>query len=70
MTVSRTVDVAETMSLTLLAGDVMERGADGSAQLPPAKSDSVEGGRGGVASGARSYGRAPPLYFTIFSSLG
>lgn len=67
--VSSTGDFAETMCLTLLAGDVMEREADGSAQLPPAKSDSVEEGRGGVESNARSYVRAPSFYFTIFSSL-
>lgn len=65
--VSRTGDVAETKCLTFLAGDVMERGADGSVQLLPAKYNSVEGGRGGVESSARSYVRAPSFYFTTFS---
>lgn len=53
-----------TMCLTCLAGDVMERGADGSAQLPPAKFGSVGRVDGRVERSARSYVRARAFYFS------
>lgn len=64
------VDVAGTMCLTCLAGDVMERGADGSAQLPPAKFGSVrEGGGKGREECTFIRARSCLLFFTNFSSL-
>lgn len=58
------VDVAGTMCLTCLAGDVMEQGAEGSAQLPPAKFGSVGRVDGRVERSARSYVRARAFYFS------